>query len=480
VPKKFLKLKIKMKIKLLRTTLLFGSLMIASSMRVDATEPPTTTVIVDGRTYTLTYTTQLFSEFELTLTQQPWWGSATQAQKFVDAVGNELRFALVSDFAIANPYFAFGGSSESNLVDFLFSISGEGTIVVDSREGEPRATLSEYESGTLPAFSAFFSSPFAWAFVVPPGGPTTEDTLASFRPNAIALRNAFNQQSAKITQGLTYDCSVFDLKNVCVSFAGTKSDGKGFDSTTGALIIAHKPNANLRFGGYLDQAFNSSESGGLKVRRSDPGYGVFAVWSEKADGSGLQIRGSASFGKSDIETKRIPLELTDAEAGFGKSDIKSSGIQVEVSRDYAVNALWSARPYVGYRQVINRRGSYTESDTVVFPLAYSSIKQRTQSLLAGVRFAHTISAQTTMLIAAGLEHDIKNDVDRYSASAETIGDIDSIDMESGKKKTRPTISLGLTHDIDKTQRIGFSITHRKEGFESGSTTSGIVQYSRGF
>lgn len=169
-----------------------------------------------------------------------------------------------------------------------------------------------------------------------------------------------------------------------------------------------------------------------------------------------------------------------AEAGFGQSGIKSGGFQIEASGGHAVNTTWSFRPYVGYRQVTNRRAGYTETDAVDFPLAYSSIKQSTQSLLAGVRFAHAISAQTTMSVAAGLEHVMKNDVDRYAAFNVEIGDIDSIDMKSSKKNTRPTLSLGLNHVIDKAQRIGVFLTHRKEAYESTSKTSGMVQYSRGF
>jgi hypothetical protein len=316
-----------------------------------------------------------------------------------------------------------------------------------------------------------------WDLVFVAASP--QDTQESLAFNATALRNAFNLQSAKMAQGLSWDCSVFDAKNICVSFAGTRSNGKdGLDDNRGALILAHKPNAHVRFGGYIDQGFDSSESGGLKVKQSSPGYGVFAVWSEKADGSGLQVRGSASFGKTDIESTRTAIGM--AEPGFGQSDIKSGGFQIEASRGYAVNTMWSARPYVGYRQVTNRRAGYTETDAVEFPLAYSSIKQTTQSLLAGVRFAHAISAQTTMTVAAGLEHDMKNDVDRYTAINAEIGDIDSIDMESGKTNTRPTLSLGLNHVIDKAQRIGVLLTHRKEAFDSASTTSGMVQYSRGF
>jgi hypothetical protein len=42
------------------------------------------------------------------------------------------------------------------------------------------------------------------------------------------------------------------------------------------------------------------------------------------------------------------------------------------------------------------------------------------------------------------------------------------------------MSFALNHDIDKTQRIGVSLTHRKEAFASGSTTSAFLQYSKGF
>lgn len=316
-----------------------------------------------------------------------------------------------------------------------------------------------------------------WDLVFVAASP--QDTQESLGFNATALRNAFNLQSAKMAQGLSYECSVFDAKNICVSFAGTRSNGKdGLVDTRGALVVAHKPNAHVRFGGYIDQGFDSGESGGLKVKQSSPGYGVFAVWSEKADGTGLQVRGSASFGKTDIESTRTAIGM--AEAGFGQSGIKSGGFQIEASGGHAVNTTWSFRPYVGYRQVTNRRAGYTETDAVDFPLAYSSIKQSTQSLLAGVRFAHAISAQTTMSVAAGLEHVMKNDVDRYAAFNVEIGDIDSIDMKSSKKNTRPTLSLGLNHVIDKAQRIGVFLTHRKEAYESTSKTSGMVQYSRGF
>jgi hypothetical protein len=61
-----------------------------------------------------------------------------------------------------------------------------------------------------------------------------------------------------------------------------------------------------------------------------------------------------------------------------------------------------------------------------------------------------------------------------------IAGIDSIDMSSEKRKARPIASFALNHDIDRTQRVGLSVTHRKEAFALGSTTWAYLQYSKGF
>jgi hypothetical protein len=313
---------------------------------------------------------------------------------------------------------------------------------------------------------------------IPSSGPAEADTRMSMIGNAQALLHVFNLQSAKTAQGLSYDCTVYDQKNICVSFVGSKSDGKGFNVTTGALILAHTPTGNFRFGGYIDQSSGSSISSGLTVKRGSPGFGAFGVWSQNADGSGVEVRASANVGKMDMDTTRTAVD--SAEAGFGKSNIKSSGFQLEVSRDYAINNAWSARPYLGYRKTTNKRAGYTETDAVEFPLTYSSLKQNTETALVGVRLGHQFSQNTALTLSAGVEHDLKNKIDNYLATNPDMGDIDSIDMGSNKRKTRPMVSFSLNHNLDKNQRIGVSVTHRKDTFNSAASTSAMVQYSVGF
>ena len=437
------------------------------------------TIVYNGRTYAVSTRTGTYTDLQTTLAQQPWYNTGVTSTVYTtdnisstsSLLSTNLTYTVPAPInrtdIITRPLALYSGADDLNPT----GIRSEGVINSGYRV--------YYYFDIQPSR---YDNDYVFVWLVSDGllGPNAADTLASFQLNASALRNAFNLQSAKIAHRLSYDCTVYDQKNICVSFTGSKSDGKGFDATTGALIIAHKPTNNFRFGGYIDQSFGSDTSGGLTVKKGNPGFGAFAVWSQNADGSGVQVRASANMGKVDIETQREAIE--SAEAGFGKSNITSNGFQLEVSKDYAINSMWSARPYVGYRKTTNKRTGYTEqsADDVTAPLTYSSLKQTAETLTAGATFAHTLSAKTTLFLTAGIEHDLKNKIDRYAAANGDIGDIDSIDMSTNKTKTRPTVSFALNHDIDKTQRIGVSLTHRKEAFASGSTTSAQVQYSKGF
>lgn len=352
-------------------------------------------------------------------------------------------------------------------------------VVMNS--GGTRMAVTEDDNGNQSQYNIpVFSLNQGLHYWLLSGGPDSINTYQSFLPNAQALGGLLNTLQTKTAIGLNYDCVVYDQKNICVSFAGSKSDGKDLDVTTGVLIIAHKPSRNFRFGGYIDQSFGSQTFGGLTAKKGNPGLGAFAVWSQNADGSGVQLRTAYNLGKVGIETTRDAIGT--AEAGFGKSNIKSQGFSLQLSRDYPIDSTWTVRPYAGYRQTISQRAGYTEesSNAVTAPLTYRSLKQSTETLTVGTTFLYTLSAKTTMLFTAGVEHDLKNRMGHYVGTSSVIGDIDSINMSADKIKTRPTVAFGVNHDIDKTQRLGVSLTYRQEALASHSTTSTFLQYSAGF
>lgn len=307
--------------------------------------------------------------------------------------------------------------------------------------------------------------------------PTALDTLNSFRPNAFALRNNFNLQSANIAQSLSYDCTVFDAKNICASFSGTRSNqnGSNLDSTTGTLVIAHRPSANIRFGGYINQSLNTSEQGGLRLERSKPGVGAFVNY---ALSSGLNIRGSVGFGKLDMQTTREALGT--AEAGVGKTNITTQGAQLDLSKAFDIKAGWTAMPYAGIRKVTNKRAGYseTESDLVSTPLTFADLKQTQTTAFGGMRFLGQIAQQTQLLISAGVEHDSSRKVDDYAASG--IDGLGSINMQENVKKTRPVFATSLSYDIAKNERASIGVVHRQEAFDKKRTTSVGFTYMKGF
>jgi hypothetical protein len=192
------------------------------------------------------------------------------------------------------------------------------------------------------------------------------------------------------------------------------------------------------------------------------------------------VRAAANVGNVDMESTREAFET--AEAGFGRSNIESSGVQLEISKGVAINSTWGARPYVGYRKTTNTRAAYVEQETddVTAPLSYSSLKQNVETLSAGVTFAHTEFAKTSMFLTAGVDHEAKNRFDRYQATSEAIGEIDSIDLNEDKRKTYLAFSMAVNHDFDKNQRLGVTLNHRKQVSASGSVTSAMVQYAKGF
>jgi hypothetical protein len=380
----------------------------------------------------------------------------------ITALGDDVIFYLGSGF--------FG-----NVITPSAGYSNGDSITANVTENPDSNALQNYTWASLVPLAAGQVAGLAIQSL-----PSGQDTLLSMRRNAIALKQAFNLQSAKIAQGLTFDCTQFNQNNSCVSFIGTRADSHGFDANVGALILAYQPTPQFRLGGYIDQSMGSSSAGGLTIKRGNPGYGVFGVWSQNADGIGFQVRVAMNTDKVDIQTQRDAIG--SAESGLGKSDIRSKGLLLELSQGLALNSDWIARPYVGYRKTTNTRDSYTEYATVsvTAPLSYQRLSQNTETLSTGLTLGHTLSASTFLSLTAGVEHDMHNGIDRYQAVNQDIGIVDSIDLDTNKRMTRSIASIAVNHLIDNIQRIGVMFLHRREAFESATTNSVFVQYALGF
>jgi hypothetical protein len=302
------------------------------------------------------------------------------------------------------------------------------------------------------------------------------------QPNASAMKNAFNSQYATLAYGLNHDCTVFDTNGVCVSVFGrnTSLNDSTFDNSAAGLVLAYKPNAQFRIGTYIDQSLNGNTTGGVKVDRSNPDVGVFGVWNMNADGSGLELRAAANYGKRDLNVTRSTVGNFFAEAGSGRSDLNAYGALFEASFSHTLNDTWMAKPYAGVRYISIKRDGYTEAstDNVFNPLSYSNLEQETTSAIAGVRLNGRLAPKLVASLNAGLEHDLRYRIDDYSATG--VNGLGSIDMNTQNDRTRPTAGLGIAYDVADKQRISANVQYRKEIFMSESSTTGQVNYTIGF
>lgn len=390
-----------------------------------------------------------------------------------DFIGDGVYKAPISQF-VTPSFFALYTSNNSNAGSNFYQanlILGKNTLSTNST-----AIAERIQFGP-----DFWSNDYAMTVsnICVYSGSSCEavDTLISLEPNAFALRNAFNLQSNNIAQGLSYDCTLFDEKNICASFTGTRStqNGSNVDATTGTLVIAHRPAANVRFGGYINQNLSTSNQGGLRLERSNPGLGAFVNYTLA---SGLNVRGSIGYGKMDMETTREAIDT--AEAGVGKSNIKSQGVQIELNKAFDIKPGWTATPYGGLRKVTTKRAGYSEtaSDTVTAPLTYADLQQSQTTAFGGVRFLGNIAPQTQLLLSAGVERDMSSTIDDYAATG--VEGLGSISMQGNVKKTRPVLSAALSYDIAKNERASVGVHHRQEAFDSKAITSVGFTYTKGF
>jgi len=451
------------------------SIALATSLNSYAADP--IVINVNDVQYSVNYATGNFDTLQNSLEGTPWWGNVELATAIID--GHNLLFPdyRPNDGGARSPFAVTGlDTFDANVPNPGFRIVYN--VAFDNGQGgfEYYTFEGSYDGGfTDDSFVFFLGQILAQ-------GPSAIDTLASMQPNASAMKNAFNRQYSQLAYGLNHDCTIFDANNICVSVFGrqTNMSDSSYDSSAAGLVLAYKPHAQFRMGAYIDQTLSHDTTAGVELERSNPDFGVFGVWNQQADGSGLQLRAAANYGKRDINVSRMVVGDSSAEAGRGKSDLNAYGALFEASYAFALNDMWSAKPYAGVRYLSIKRDSYSESmtDDVANPLSYAGLEQETTSAIAGIRLNGQLTPKVIASMNVGIEHDLDHSIDDYRATG--VDDLGRINMDSQEDKTRPTAGLGLSYDVSEKQRISAAVQYRKEIFMSESSTTGQITYTIGF
>ena len=312
-------------------------------------------------------------------------------------------------------------------------------------------------------------------------GASLMGTQQSLANTANALAPIYAMQNAVLVNSFTYDCTFFDVKNICISVGGRNtqvSAANGLNNTSALLIAAYRPHPNYRIGAYADQNLSVNNAGStVSLTNSTPLIGIFGAWTQSQEGTGAEVRVSAAYGQKDTTITRQVVGLS--EPGSGSSTLNSQGAQVTAKYGFAVMDKVIVSPYVGVRYTQNNMGGYTEasSSSVTAPLTYSALNTNATTALAGVGASYKVIPTVTTFASAGVETDTNTANGTYSATG--INGLTPVNFNPNPVRTRPTATLGAYYDVAKNQRLGITGIYRQEAYQAVSTTTVMATYTIG-
>lgn len=318
-----------------------------------------------------------------------------------------------------------------------------------------------------------------WDLILALLGPSAADTHLSMSLSAQRLNGIYNLQSAAVINGLTYDCRLFDINNICLSTGGRYSNNHAAaGNTTSALLIgAYRIHKNIRLGAWVDQNLSTNTVTGINLSNSKPLFGVFGAWAENPSGEGYEVKVSAGYSDRDLTVTRDVIGTS--EAGFGSTRLNTQAISSVSSYGFKLSNDVLASPYVGIQYSRVASNGYTEATAIgtTAPLTYARLAQENISVLAGLKLSAKLDPKTALLGLVGVEQNVNNRSGQYSATG--VDGLTSIEFNSNVRKTRATASVGVSYDIDKKQRVSLSGIYREEAFNPTATTSIFAAYTVG-
>ena len=312
-------------------------------------------------------------------------------------------------------------------------------------------------------------------------GPSTANTQQSLVNTANALAPIYSLQNSVIVNSFTYDCTLFDVNNICISAGGRNtavSAANGLNNTSALLIAAYRPHPNYRVGAYADQNLSVNNAGStVNLGNNTPLLGLFGAWNERLDGTGTEVKVSAAYGQKNATITRQVVGTS--EAGSGSSQLNSQGAQVMAKYGFGLADSIIVSPYVGVRYTQNNMGGYTEgaSSTVTAPLTYSALNTNATTALAGLGASYKVIPAVTTFASAGVETDTNTSNGTYSATGVT--GLTPVNFNPNPVKTRPTAMVGAYYDIVKNQRLGVTGIYRQEAYQAVATTTVMATYTVG-
>ena len=345
-----------------------------------------------------------------------------------------------------------GDSSTLSEGTYEAVLNGVSAVNISSSAGTYISNANHYK------YSLTNSSGTQWDLVV---SDLTEDVQCSINSNdsnctkttcmtsAIeeGMNNVSNSNFAHLN---TYDCDTFGESGQCLSLGGRYISVNDPKSEINGLVVVYgkKHSDHFRWGSFLHSNLYHNTPSSYTLSDKTPMVGLYGVWNEKSDHSGLQFKLGNSYQAKNAVFTRPVVGVSDE--ARGETTLSSNQVVLEIRNNIKLSTSLEYSPYLATLYSEKYQKGYIETG-VDLPLTYNNIIDTSWTAIAGLKFKKKFKQKNNIFGTFGFEHDISHNVSALSPTG--VSGLTTVDLNKNHNSTRPVISIGYEYQLSKNQLL---------------------------
>ena len=395
---------------------------------------------------------------------------------------------------IVNSTSDFGKTTFSNASGTTtFGVHSTSTLAASTTYSSVLSGLSSSDiaSGTSGSFVAGStrndwtlsnSSGSLWDLVVDVDQDITPDTntsvTSSVKPNVIlGINNLSSVTEVNFANMNTYDCDLFDKNNICLSLGGRHTAINTPKTRTNSVVWVggYKLSDTLRVAGFYHRNLSHNTPVSFKLSDKTPMTGGLIVWNQKPNKLGYQLKLANAYQQKNATLTREVVG--SSEEGKGQTVIEAESYVAELQYGYQLSDDTVLHPYFAARSAVIKQDAYTETG-LSSPLSFNEIKDKSTTVLLGLKFNTRLSQKLSLKGSLGVEYDIEHSIDKLAPTG--ISGLSTVSLTDSFNKTRPVVSLGFDYALKPNHRLSGILQYQELPYESKTESNAYLYYTIGF
>ena len=367
----------------------------------------------------------------------------------------------------------FGISSLSDLCEvceettYSSVLSGLSSSDIDSTSGSFTSGARTHD------WTLENSSGNLWDLVIASIADDTNTSVENLKPNVLFGINNLNSVTDANTN---YDCDLFGEDNLCFSLGGRHVSNPTTPVSVNGLVFVGgiKVSEKFRWGGFLQSNVSHKTPSNFSLSDKTPLLGTFLVWNEKENKLGYQFKLGNAFQQKNASITR-PVVGTSVE-GLGKTVIGAESYLAELQYAHRFSDTTILKPYFAARHALITQDAYTETGKCA--LTFNKIKDKSNTILSGLKFESALTSKFSLNGNFGVEHDVNHSINKIKPTG--ISDLTTVSLDNSFKRTRAVVSAGFDYYFSPAQRLSAVFQHQELAYESKTESNAYINYTIGF